>query len=107
MESWINTRLKVVGESPLVIAHLPLGMRHMDLVRRNIILRSDSSLCFLDWAYAGFFPAFFEIYTFHELLHDDEDWFKQLLNLCPVESGCDLGTLRKLNAVVSVNMRYS
>ncbi|KIM19703.1 hypothetical protein M408DRAFT_30995 [Serendipita vermifera MAFF 305830] len=38
----------------------PLVFTHQDLCPRNIILSKDGSLCIVDWAWAGFYPAWFE-----------------------------------------------
>jgi thiamine kinase-like enzyme len=107
MEKWMNTRLAVLNQPPISLAHHPLRMCHMDLVRRNILLLPDSSLCFVDWAFAGFFPSIFEIYYFRELLSEDRDWFQQLLNLWPKDEDYDEQSLRGLGIVASVNIRYS
>ncbi|KAF1970567.1 hypothetical protein BU23DRAFT_379124, partial [Bimuria novae-zelandiae CBS 107.79] len=61
MQGWMNTRLAVVSKERLDLNAHRFTMRHMDLVRRNIILMADSSICFLDWAFAGFYPELFEI----------------------------------------------
>jgi hypothetical protein len=50
----------------------------MDLLRVNIILLSNASICFFDWAYAGFFPWFFEISCFQQLLNHEGKWFEFL-----------------------------
>lgn len=107
MDKWMNKRLEVVNQQPLSLAHHPLRMCHMDLVRRNILLLPNSSLCFVDWAFAGFFPSLFEIYNFRELLYTDKAWFQQLLDLWPKLDDYDEQTLQSLGIVASVNMRYS
>ncbi|KAF2241896.1 hypothetical protein BU26DRAFT_385176, partial [Trematosphaeria pertusa] len=61
MQEWMNKRLAVVSRERLNIKPYKLVMCHMDLVRRNTVLLADTSICFLDWAYAGFFPQVFEI----------------------------------------------
>ncbi|KAJ5699380.1 hypothetical protein N7536_002393 [Penicillium majusculum] len=40
-----------------------LVLCHGDICRRNIILADDGSICFLDWAYSGFYPRSFELAT--------------------------------------------
>jgi len=107
MEKWMNMRLEVLNQPPISLAHHPLRMCHMDLVRRNILLLPDSSLCFVDWAFAGFFPSLFEIYCFRELLSEDRDWFQQLINLWLKDEDYNEQSLRSLAIVASVNIRYS
>jgi thiamine kinase-like enzyme len=107
MDKWMNTRLEVVSEPPISLAYHPLRMCHMDLVRRNILLLPNSSLCFVDWAFAGFFPSLLEAYNFRELFYSDRDWFQQLLDLWPKDDDCDEQNLRSLGIIASVNMRNS
>ncbi|KAF1918213.1 hypothetical protein BDU57DRAFT_514866 [Ampelomyces quisqualis] len=57
MEIWLNTRLAVVNQPPTSLTRQRLTMRHMDLVRRNICILSDSRSCFFDWAFAGFYHS--------------------------------------------------
>lgn len=52
-----------------------LVMCHLDIAPRNLMLLPDGSLCFLDWAFAGFYPSIFEIYT----LKARYEWGKQYL----------------------------
>jgi thiamine kinase-like enzyme len=60
MESWLNFRLPDV-ESKLILQKYPLVLCHLDLAPRNIIWLADGSVCFIDWASAGFYPRFFEV----------------------------------------------
>lgn len=60
METWLNYRLP--GENTkLSLARYPLVLCHLDLAPRNIICLRDNSICFVDWASAGFYPRFFEV----------------------------------------------
>lgn len=59
MERWLNVRLPDV-KSKLELQHYPLVLCHLDLAPRNILWLSDGSVCFLDWATAGFYPRLFE-----------------------------------------------
>ena len=38
-----------------------VGLAHMDLKCRNIVLESDGTVCLLDWGFAGAYPAHFEV----------------------------------------------
>lgn len=109
MENWINARLEVVHLPLLSFAqHQRLTMRHMDLVRRNICILPDSSICFMDWAFADFFLDIFEIHIFRELLDRDEVWFSQLLHLCPKpDAGEEWYLLQYLGIPAVVNNKYS
>ena len=108
MEEWMNRRLDVVKQPRISLAsHQQLSMRHMDLVRRNIILLSNSSVCFVDWAFAGFFPDIFEFHTFQDLLYTDSTWFEQLLHLSPKPDDNDKQILPYLGIPAVVNNKYS
>lgn len=108
IEEWMNRRLDVVKQPRISLScHQQLSMHHMDLVRRNILLLSNSSICFVDWAFAGFFPAIFEIHTFQELLYTDRVWFEQLLHLSPKPNDNDRQLLLYLGIPAVVNNRFS
>ena len=62
MNVYINSRLQPLNSSIDLTPH-PLVLCHGDICRRNIILDQDGSICFLDWAYSGFYPRFFEVAT--------------------------------------------
>lgn len=63
MNKWLNRRLALRDESIDLTPH-PLVLCHMDLCRRNMILKEDNqSICLLDLAHAGLFPRFFEVAT--------------------------------------------
>jgi hypothetical protein len=61
MQAWLNSRLAIVSEKQLDLKLYSLVMRYMNLVPRNIILKLDLSICFLDWAFARFYPKLFKI----------------------------------------------
>ncbi|KAF2245198.1 hypothetical protein BU26DRAFT_522297 [Trematosphaeria pertusa] len=108
MEEWMNKRLDVVKQPRISLArHQQLSMHHMDLVRRNILLLPNSSVCFVDWAFAGFFPDIFEIHTFQDLLSTDSVWFKQLLHLSQKPNDNDKQVLQYLGIPAVVNNRFS
>ncbi|CAI7648183.1 unnamed protein product [Penicillium palitans] len=62
MNVYMNSRLKHLNANIDLTPHL-LVLCHGDICRRNIILADDGSICFLDWAYSGFYPRFFELAT--------------------------------------------
>jgi hypothetical protein len=79
----------------------------MDLVRRNIFLLPDSTICFVDWAFAGFFPEIFEVHTFRELRAHDKLWFVQLLLHLPKPSEADEQVLYQLGIPAFVDLKYA
>lgn len=108
MEDWMNTRFSIVKMPHISFAqHQKISMRHMDLVRRNIYLLPDSTICFLDWAFAGFYPDIFEIYTFRELRGTDDTWFTQLLELSPQPDASDEQVLQYLGVPAGVELKFA
>ncbi|KAF2254320.1 hypothetical protein BU26DRAFT_600057 [Trematosphaeria pertusa] len=105
MEAWLNSRLAVVCEERLNLS-CPLAMRRMDLVRRNIILKADMSVCFLDWAFAGFYPELFEIRYLRDLLPEDPIWSEFLLNHIHHPTPDEEQALALLAVPAAVNERY-
>lgn len=70
LEHWLNTRLlssKRFGYEAVKLFDLnaaDIAMCHLDIVPRNLIVMPDGRICFVDWAYAGFFPLFFKNISF-------------------------------------------
>ncbi|KAI5980577.1 kinase-like domain-containing protein [Pisolithus albus] len=70
MTEWFNSRLAVakrfefVGldpdEPPFDHSHVPLVFTHQDISMRNIIVGEDDTVWLCDWAWAGFYPEYFE-----------------------------------------------
>jgi aminoglycoside phosphotransferase len=69
---YMNSRLEYRNDTIDLTPH-PFVLCHGDICRRNIICGNDGSICFLDWAYAGFYPRFFELATISCVLPYDED----------------------------------
>ncbi|KAF2421523.1 hypothetical protein EJ08DRAFT_653365 [Tothia fuscella] len=107
METWMNSKADVIRQPHMSLRKYELGMCHMDLVRRNIFLLPNSTICFVDWAFAGFFPTIFEIYTFRELRSQDELWFNQLLDYLPTPSADDEKVLNRLWIPAFVGLKYA
>ena len=62
MNVYMNKRLKYRNDSIDLMTYPPV-LCHGDICRRNIILETDGSLCFVDWGYSGLYPRFFELAT--------------------------------------------
>lgn len=59
MEDWLNRRILADGPK-LALGNCELVLCHLDIAPQNILRLQDDSVCFLDWASAGFYPKFFE-----------------------------------------------
>ncbi|GAB7339887.1 hypothetical protein MBLNU457_6418t1 [Dothideomycetes sp. NU457] len=81
LETWMDQKL-VLGEGGILAGKFDiLVMCHMDIALRNLMLDSDGNLWFLDWEWAGFYPAEFEIASLHPpyATQDDEQFCAELL----------------------------
>jgi thiamine kinase-like enzyme len=80
LESWMNRRLETENLE-ISLKETRLIFSHLDLWPRNILRMPNGSLCLLDWASAGFYPAAFEVAMLRSMpSHDKIDWkFKEAL----------------------------
>jgi hypothetical protein len=78
LEAWLNKRLALQDKSIDLSSH-PLVLCHMDLCRRNMILKEDNTISFLDWGFAGMYPRFFEIASISYMNPYDKPYEKPLL----------------------------
>jgi thiamine kinase-like enzyme len=79
VESWMNKRLSLVKQPNISFEGPVLTMRHMDLVRRNILLLSNHSIALVDCEFSGIFPRLFELWTLRHLVSNDKESFTSLL----------------------------
>ncbi|KAJ5973000.1 uncharacterized protein N7479_002918, partial [Penicillium vulpinum] len=91
---YMNSRLKYRNDTIDLKPH-PFVLCHGDICRRNIILQNDGSICFLDWAYAGFYPRFFELATISCVLPYVDNFRKPIMH--EVESAMKLTEEEKLH----------
>ena len=79
LNTYMNKRLKLRNDSIDLASH-PLVLCHLDICRRNIILKDDGeSLCLVDWGSAGFYPRFFEVAMISCMLPYDVPYEQPLL----------------------------
>ncbi|OBT66935.1 hypothetical protein VE03_04179 [Pseudogymnoascus sp. 23342-1-I1] len=62
LNDWLNKRLKLQKKS-INLHDSPLVLCHLDLARRNMILREDNTISLVDWGFAGLYPRFYETTT--------------------------------------------
>ncbi|KAI9675001.1 MAG: hypothetical protein M1817_001407 [Caeruleum heppii] len=105
IEGWLNKRLAMSGES-IDLRHCQLSFCHLDLARRNFLLRQDGSICVLDWASAGYYPTIFETCCMYLLLPWDPLFFEPLLYLLGAFAPNDEVLLRQLVKVYNANQVY-
>ncbi|KAI9767174.1 MAG: hypothetical protein M1839_004610 [Geoglossum umbratile] len=67
METWLNRRLQVHESSrandKISITGFPLQFCHGDIAPWNVMILDTGKICLVDWAFAGFYPYFFEIFA--------------------------------------------
>jgi len=80
MENSLNDRI-ADDVYKLNLTGLPMSLCHLDLGLRNMVWGADGSICLLDWATAGFYPRFFEIFllTLMQLEHKHKSSFETKL----------------------------
>ena len=75
-------------------------MCHLGVAARDIILLRDGSLCFLDWAFARFYPSILEVYTLDALAERRGKGFESLLgHIC----NADPTSERQMQALSAVH----
>ena len=106
METWLNQRLDLSRHQlpRFALGSTELLFCHMDVARRNIILTADNELCFVDWAYAGFYPGYFQRFCIEWCSIDDASFSRSLLDELP-GSYCN-GEEYLLGEVLRINSMY-
>ena len=108
MEYWLNQRLglhKPGTCAKLDLKFSKLSMCHTDVAPRNILLLNGGGICFLDWAYAGFYPPLFEIYALQSRLNREPIFSRILEQLGPLTKK-ERDQLKYLALVENINLRY-
>ena len=106
MEDWLNKRLAVCKEK-VDLRPCTLRFCHLDLARRNIILRPDRTLCLVDWATAGFYPWVFEICCLQHVCASDPAFFRPLLEGVGSLTENELLTIDLMHKAFAISQRYS
>lgn len=81
LETWMDQKLALGRGGSFAGKFDTLVMCHMDIALRNLVLNSDGNVWFLDWEWAGFYPAEFEIASLHPpyATKDDGQFCAELL----------------------------
>ena len=108
MEHWLNGRLalhELGTHKKLDLTSFKLFMCHTDLAPRNIMLMADGGICFLDWAYAGFYPRLFEIYALRSRL-SREPIFAHILQQLDPPTAKEEKQIKQLVLIENVHLRF-
>ncbi|KAL2397570.1 hypothetical protein ABEF93_001203 [Exophiala dermatitidis] len=106
LESYINDRLAYF-QTAISMSDEDLCLCHMDVAPRNFMMDLCGRLCLLDWATAGFFHRYFELWAIEFAQHVMGNNFGpellQKLNATPTEKE----GIQKLNLVYRYNSHYT
>ncbi|OBT43200.1 hypothetical protein VE00_06434 [Pseudogymnoascus sp. WSF 3629] len=78
LNAWLNKRL-VLQDMSIDLGGHPLVLCHLDLCRRNMILKDDNTISLVDWGCAGLYPRFYEVTTLSCLSPYDEPYEDPLI----------------------------
>ncbi|KAK2762201.1 hypothetical protein FQN54_001210 [Arachnomyces sp. PD_36] len=104
----LNKRL-VIRKLSIDLTPYPLVLCHMDLCRRNMILRETGDIWLVDWGHAGLLPRFFEIATITCLNPYDKPYQKPLLEAAEQAVGLteeERGLVKLLHIARAMSLRY-
>ncbi|ESZ97194.1 hypothetical protein SBOR_2450 [Sclerotinia borealis F-4128] len=109
LDAWLNKRLAVRNES-IDLSSYPLVLCHMDLCRRNMVLKEDNTICLLDWGCSALYPRFFEFVYLSFMMPWDKSYEDPLIQatsalLLWTEEEKDL--MRRLKIARAVALRYT
>ncbi|TGO61256.1 hypothetical protein BOTNAR_0131g00020 [Botryotinia narcissicola] len=78
LEAWLNKRLAINDKSINLTSH-PLVLCHMDLCRRNMILKDDNTISLVDWGCSGLYSRHFEFASLSFIMPYDESYEKPVI----------------------------
>ncbi|OBT77589.1 hypothetical protein VF21_04587 [Pseudogymnoascus sp. 05NY08] len=109
LNAWLNKRL-ALQEKSIDLHDSPLVLCHLDLARRNMILRDDNTISLVDWGCAGLYPRFYETITIPYLSPWDALYQKRLIeatNTLLSLTDEENRLARLVQIARSVSLRYS
>jgi aminoglycoside phosphotransferase (APT) family kinase protein len=106
LEFYLNERLMYFGTA-IQVKEGGLCLCHMDTAPRNFMIDLEGRLCLLDWATAGFYPRYFELWSIEFGQHVMGDNFGisllRYLDATPEETV----EVQKLTLVYRYNSHYA
>jgi Ser/Thr protein kinase RdoA (MazF antagonist) len=92
LNAWVNKRLALhrkMGkhDKTIDVSSEEMVLCHMDLVRRNMIMLPDRTICLVDFGHAGLFPRFFEAVSLNYLNPYDGEYTRPLREALPKALG--------------------
>ena len=106
LESYLNERLAYFEKS-IHLREEDLCLCHLDVTPRNFMIDLQGRLCLLDWASAGFFPRYFEIWSLEFAQHVIGKSFGQALSKHLKVTPREALQFPKLTLVYRYNSHYA
>ena len=106
LESYLNERLSYFEQS-IDLREEDLCLCHLDVTPRNFMIDSQGRLCLLDWATAGLFPRYFELWSLEFAQHVLGNNFGQALSEHLEMTPTEASQLPKLTLVYRYNSHYA
>ncbi|RMZ87185.1 hypothetical protein DV736_g5589, partial [Chaetothyriales sp. CBS 134916] len=104
LESYLNERLAFF-ERKISLGGQHLCLCHMDVAPRNFIMDVYGRLCLLDWATAGFYPRYFELWSLEFADTCSSHQFGPVLLQSLKATAAETMEIENLNLVYRFNMR--
>ncbi|RMD39363.1 hypothetical protein DV735_g5757, partial [Chaetothyriales sp. CBS 134920] len=105
LESYLNNRLALFGRS-VSLARQELCLCHMDVAPRNFMIDTNGQLYLIDWATAGFYPRYFELWSIQFASYCSSCQFGPAL-LQSLKTTTGDTELENLTLVYRFNMRHA
>lgn len=106
LRTYLNERLAMFGTS-IRLHEEELCLCHMDVAPRNVMIDLKGRLCLLDWATAGFYPRYFELWSIEFSQHVMASDFGQELLHSLNASAEEILQVEKLNLVYRYTTHFA
>jgi len=106
--SWFLTRQvpKETWPDPLRFGPEDLVLCHLDIAPRNVLLRTDGSICLLDWASARFYPRILEFMMLKTFAGGNGGFSELLLDALGTLPAQEEAIMYLLACIYNNNQRY-
>lgn len=109
LNAFLNKRLTLQDKS-IDLSGYPLVLCHLDLCRRNMILKDDDTISLVDWGCGGLYPRFYEVTTLSCLNPYDSPYQKPLIEATTTLLGLteeEKRMMRLLQIARAYSLRYT
>lgn len=106
LEFYMNERL-VYFQTSIRVREEDLCLCHLDVAPRNFMIDLQGRLCLLDWATAGFFPRYFELWSINFTQHVMGRHFGPELIQMLEPTTAEESEVEKLSLIYRFNSNYA